>query len=324
MDHADEGDDDVFVYTGGQVPEHLKLLITHARIDESVDAVDDFAFNNCHRLLSVEFHVGIERVGVRSFAFCVSLRRMRFPGVQRIACQAFTSCRGMTDVEFGAYLERIEAGAFHNCTSLRSIYIPSIQIIDRGAFIICEQLTEAVFGEELREIHSLAFFSCLSLRRIVIPLKNDMFNDQSERGHEYRAFKDCVNLTTVDLVGGVHKTISSLHMESWRNEMKHLIGLINHVLPRTVAMNKTDAIEEWIGIVLRRINFYKAEHHTLLREAMSLLELAVWKAKLGEVDEVEKAEGAETDISNARRKESRVKSGASVVVTNVFSFLVLA
>ena len=112
-------------------------------------------------------------------------------------------------------------------------------------------------------------------------------------------------------------------MESWRNEMKHLIGLINHVLPRTVALNKTDAIEEWIGIVLRRINFYEAEHRTLLREAMSLLELALWKAKLDEDDEVGKARGAETDISNAR-KESRVKSGASVVVKNVFSFLVLA
>jgi hypothetical protein len=44
-DHAD--DDDIFVYMGGRVPEHLSRIITHARIDESVTTIDDGAFSNC-------------------------------------------------------------------------------------------------------------------------------------------------------------------------------------------------------------------------------------------------------------------------------------
>jgi hypothetical protein len=43
-DHA--AADDIFVYTGGQVPEHLREIITHARIDESVREIDERAFKD--------------------------------------------------------------------------------------------------------------------------------------------------------------------------------------------------------------------------------------------------------------------------------------
>jgi hypothetical protein len=57
-------------------------------------------------------------------------------------------------------------------------------------------------------------------------------------------FDYCVNLSTVDVVGGIHKTISSLHMESWRNEMREEIDRINRVLPTTFPLKKTSAIRD--------------------------------------------------------------------------------
>ena len=73
---------------------------------------------------------------------------------------------------------------------------------------------------------------------------------------------------------------------------------------------------------------YKTEHSLLVKEAMALLELALWKAKLlneadekkCNVDEVTKK--AKID-AEATRKEQRVTCGASVVIKNVLPFLAL-
>jgi hypothetical protein len=73
---------------------------------------------------------------------------------------------------------------------------------------------------------------------------------------------------------------------------------------------------------------YKTEHKMLVKEAMTLLELALWKAKLlneteekkCNVDEVRKKAKIDTE---AARKENRVTCGASIVIKNVLPFLAL-
>ena len=102
--------------------------------------------------------------------------------------------------------------------------------------------------------------------------------DDEEEG--YTQFYDCDELATVDLVGGIHKTISYLSLQSWRNEINQEINNINQILPTTPADDKTEVIQEWVQLVLRRIRYYKAEHHNLLKVAVTILELALWKANL--------------------------------------------
>jgi hypothetical protein len=143
------------------------------------------------------------------------------------------------------------------------------------------------------------------------------------------AFNRCDNLSRVDVVaGGIHKTISSLHLESWRNEMKDEIDSINQTLPNTQSSEKAGAIQQWITRVLGRMEHYKSEHQVLLKEAMTLLELALWKAKqLNERDEkkcnVDIMTKKATIDAKAARKEHRVTCGASIVVENVLPFLAL-
>jgi len=112
-DHAD--DDDIFVYMGGRVPEHLSRIITHARIDESVTTIDDGAFSNCFNLLDVDFHSGVDIVERNAFIDCRSLRRINLPGVRIIEDHAFEDCCDLEDVEFRNKLETIGAWAFNNC-----------------------------------------------------------------------------------------------------------------------------------------------------------------------------------------------------------------
>jgi hypothetical protein len=143
------------------------------------------------------------------------------------------------------------------------------------------------------------------------------------------AFIVCFNLSRIDaLDGGIHKTISSLHLESWRNEIKDEIDSINQTLPNTGATEKAEAIQQWITRVLSRMEHYKTEHQTLVKEAMVSLELALWKANLHE-NEANDAAAAQDGmrVTRGRRKRARkdrcITSGASIVIKNVLPFLAL-
>ena len=77
--------------------------------------------------------------------------------------------------------------------------------------------------------------------------------------------------------------------------------------------------------VIRRLNHCKAEHKALLKEATTLLELVLWKAKIGEKEEIlgeVKAKRVKMDIQS-ERNERRVTSGANIVIKNVLPYLEL-
>ena len=316
MAEAQEEDDRIFVYMGGdqQVPRHIR----RARIHKSVKIVRARAFRYRRNLISVEFHDGVEIIEEDAFNDCKSLKSFKLLGIKILKEGAFCFCSGLTDVEFGDKLETIEESAFHFCTSLRNIRMPSVMTIGVRAFYYCIQLTDLEFPEGLETLHENAFQHCESVRRITMPLKDDMI--------AVSVFNNCPNLTTVDLVGGIHKTIASLHLDSWINEMKGEISEINQTLPNTDRFEKTQAVQQWMGSVIRRLDRYKAEHQKVLKEATTLLELALWKANL-EDNEGGVVETEGVRFTRGRRKRARreisITSGASIVIKNVLPFLEL-
>lgn len=333
-------DDDIYVYRGGNAPHHVINAIIHQSIkkidvhafcfgsgsdDEELSMYEDeeIVGDNVN-LRSVIFHDGVEEIEVRAFGRCVNLLSVKLPGVRRIKIGAFRVCQGLRDVEFGDKLDTISDYAFYNCLNLTSVTALSLRSIGEGAFINCESLTDAVFGEALDSIENVAFSGCSSLKRIAIPLKNGLFD--SNYGGHYSQFNECCNLDTVDLVGGVHKTVASLHHESWRNEMREEINRINHVLPRTSEYEKGNEIMQWIQSVNTKFERFKAEHMKILKEATTLLELALWKANLdgSEGSKLER-EGIRTTGGKRKRarKEICVASGANTVIELVLPFLQL-
>jgi hypothetical protein len=122
----------------------------------------------------------------------------------------------------------------------------------------------------------------------------------------------------------MHKTISSLLLDSWRHEMNQEIDRINQALPNTPDDEKADAIHECIGSVILRIDRCKAEHNRLLKDDMAMLELSLWEAKLDEIGFIQR-EGVRTRGQRKRsRNERRITSGADTVIKNVLPFLKLA
>ena len=306
--------DDIFVYMGGDqvVPRNVRRV----RIDKSVKIIPERAFEFRRSLIYVEFHDGIERIQQRSFTGCCSLSNVKLLGVKIIEEGAFSDCRGLIEVEFGVELDTIGRIAFCNCTSLRTIKMPSVRIIESWAFENCQQLTDLDLPEGLETIQEHAFLCCQRLRRIIVPLKDDMI--------EGNVFELCPYLTTVCLVGGIHNTIASLHLERWRNEMRGEINRINQALPGTVAQEMGAEVRDWIRSVIRQFDHYKTQHIRLLKEATTLLELALWKAKIEEKEEHGEvnAKRVKLDIQS-KRNERRITSGANIVIKNVLPFLEL-
>eukprot|EP00984_Skeletonema_dohrnii_P001474 scaffold470_cov72-Skeletonema_dohrnii-CCMP3373.AAC.3 len=314
MAEAHEDDDEMFVYTGGDqvVPRNVRRI----RIDKSVTIIPSRAFEFRRRLIDVDFHDGIETIEKRAFYCCYLLRSIKLLGVKDIKYGAFYNCGGLQDVEFGDKLQTIEGCAFQHCYSLRTITMPA-RNVGEWAFANCKQLTALTFGEELERIGQRTFYNCNALRRITIPL-NCMIGDD--------AFIDCTNLKTVDLVGGIHRTVALLHLEKWRNEMKDEINRINQALPNTLVRAKTPVIQQWVRSVISRLDHYKTQHKAILKEATTLLELALWKAKIEEKEEASLgdviAKKAKIDIQS-KRSERRITSGANIVIKNVLPFLEL-
>jgi len=329
-DHADDEDNydgDIFIYRGGRAPRH----VTHVRIDKSVEVIEEHVFDGCEQMVHVETHDGIRKVGYMAFYLCLSLRGINLKSAIEIDRAAFYCCRNLESVEFGENLEIIGGSAFEECISLKRINLPSIVTITSLAFYNCRALTDLELSERLETIGKGAFHGCECLQRIVIPLKRNLFPLFVRHDHNqiygrqiYGQFDGCDQLKTIDLAGGIHKTVALLHMESWRTEMNTEIDRINQVLPTTPTNEKTDEIRQWMDAVLDTMDHYKAEHYRYIKEAVTLLELALWKAKLGEEDNC--AEGrtkkAKVDAESAR-KERRITCGADIVVKNVLPFLQL-
>jgi len=319
-DHAGEqhgGGDDIFIYRGGRAPQH----VTHVVIDKSVEVIEKNAFRDCEHLVNVETHDGVRSVGDRAFYKCISLKRIDLKSALEIGDAAFHGCENLSDVEFGDKLETIGQSAFSLCSSLERLKLPSVITIEEEAFCECWALTDIELSERLEKIGTRAFWYCHRLQRIAIPLKRDLFSLEPWL-QRYSQFDKCEQLVTVDLVGGIHDTVASLHMECWRTEMIAKIDRINQYLPTTPAKEKTETIKHWMDSVINKMDHYKAEHHRYLKEATTLLELALWKAKLDEFDcslEPE-AKKAKIDAESAR-KERRFTSGADTVIKNVLSFL---
>ena len=103
------------------------------------------------------------------------------------------------------------------------------------------------------------------------------------------------------------------------------INRINQILPNTISSEKGVEIRQWMELVFDKMDHYKAEHVRYVKEGITLLELALWKAKLYEREddcEEGKTKKAKVDAESVR-KEKRITCGADTVIKNVLPFLQL-
>lgn len=237
-------------------------------------------------LVEVHCHAGVIRIMLRAFFRCPSLRRVIIPGVTTVDCFAFEGCPNLVVVKCHK-LERIRLEAFSGCESLSNINLLSVKIVEAGAFKGCKAMPRVTFSKDLESLegnrrdHRQAFVGCTSLESITIPLKNGLITGSD-------TFIGCKNLKRVKLVDDevLRDFADALLLESWRSDLKDVIGSINQDLANAdpgrrlfseylddIRGGKANAVRDWIKNVLSKVIRYRAAHNELLEEATAGLQL---------------------------------------------------
>jgi len=197
-------------------------------LGNGVISIGEFAFANCEALISVSLPASVRTVGEYAFSDCLGLVELDLGGfIEQIDAFAFCNCVGISEVNFGESLLSIGDEAFKGCTSLAVVDIPdSCVAIGNESFRNCTNLSVIILGDGLRSIGTRAFRdtafydSCETLVAIsgwildckdkqitglvgrdVLPDPGDIVMPAGITGIADNAFRDCKELTTVNLKG---------------------------------------------------------------------------------------------------------------------------
>ena len=170
-----DNDADVFVYNGGC---HLAVVLhplVHVRVDPSVLAIPESAFNMESNFETIELHEGVRSIGAFAFSYCCFLREVQLcDGVESIGDNAFESCdfikfrcpplvttipsqmldfcRDIFSLELPENIIQVDYNAFGDCCSLRNVTIAPNTVILYGDFEGCRDLLQIFDTEEAIEI----------------------------------------------------------------------------------------------------------------------------------------------------------------------------
>ena len=107
----------------------------HAVIPEGATRIDDYAFLQCDKLVSVSIPNTIEEIGEGAFGSCKNLISITLPSsLGFIEEAAFFGCKGLRSIVIPNGVKMIDARAFAECTSLTEVHLPAGVAIDSSAF----------------------------------------------------------------------------------------------------------------------------------------------------------------------------------------------
>ena len=107
----------------------------HAVIPEGATRIDDYAFLQCDKLVSVSMPNTIEEIGEGAFGSCKNLISITLPSsLGFIEEAAFFGCKGLRSIVIPNGVKMIDARAFAECTSLTEVHLPAGVSIDSSAF----------------------------------------------------------------------------------------------------------------------------------------------------------------------------------------------
>ena len=292
----------LFEYTGEGcvVPKNVTIVRFHPNVVE----VEYRAFCDCKQLWKVVFNDGLKKIGQYAFYDCKSLSSITLPStVIEIGDWAFRFCNNLKFVEFNEGLQKIGDGAFWS-TSLSSITLPStVTEIGGHAFFRCDNLREVVFNEGLEKIGWQAFSYCTLLSSITIPstvteiggyafdgcdgLREVVLHGAPQK-IDNEAFSNCTSLerfTFPAILTRLDALIQTGHWEDFESEVNEVRGVVEvsggELFVSAQAMGEGrnwNTVRRDLGKIIRMISYYE------LKEGTSLLELALWKFKLDQVD----------------------------------------
>ena len=150
--------------------------LEEVQIGPKVTFVYNHLCDDCDKLTSVSFPVGIQTIGGYAFKGCDKLASITFEESSEhslsIETAAFKSCVALEEITYPGQLSVLGSSAYQGCENLKSVifnkneqYQPALSIGDY-TFAKCPLITELSFPGRLTSIGSFTFASCISLSNV--------------------------------------------------------------------------------------------------------------------------------------------------------------
>ena len=110
----------------------------------AITAVPDKCFNDCTKLLTVDYKGEVTAIGERAFEGCKSLTKAPIPAaVTTLGNSAFNGCIALTDVTLPGGVTAVPDACFQDCTALADMKLPAtVTSVGHNAFTGCTALKD--------------------------------------------------------------------------------------------------------------------------------------------------------------------------------------
>lgn len=110
----------------------------------AITAVPDKCFNDCTKLLTVDYKGEVTAIGERAFEGCKSLTKAPIPAaVTALGNSAFNGCIALTDVTLPGGVTAVPDACFQDCTALADMKLPAtVTSVGHNAFTGCKALKD--------------------------------------------------------------------------------------------------------------------------------------------------------------------------------------
>lgn len=141
-------------FTAVSLPDGLQALgrgafdacasLSGMTLPAAITAVPDKCFNDCTKLLTVDYKGEVTAIGERAFEGCKSLTKAPIPAtVTELGNSAFNGCIALTDVTLPAGVTAVPDACFQDCTALADMKLPAtVTSVGHNAFTGCKALKD--------------------------------------------------------------------------------------------------------------------------------------------------------------------------------------
>ncbi len=141
-------------FTAVSLPDGLQALgrgafdacasLSGMTLPAAITAVPDKCFNDCTKLLTVDYKGEVTAIGERAFEGCKSLTKAPIPAaVTALGNSAFNGCIALTDVTLPGGVTAVPDACFQGCTALTDMKLPAtVTSVGHNAFTGCKALKD--------------------------------------------------------------------------------------------------------------------------------------------------------------------------------------
>lgn len=141
-------------FTAVSLPDGLQTLgrgafdacasLSGMTLPAAITAVPDKGFNDCTKLLTVDYKGEVTAIGERAFEGCKSLTKAPIPAtVTELGVSAFNGCVALTDVTLPGGVTAVPDACFQGCTALADMKLPAtVTSVGHNAFTGCKALKD--------------------------------------------------------------------------------------------------------------------------------------------------------------------------------------